>query len=600
MKKLFLLIYWALTGLGLSLVLSGLFSGLLGAIASTQPGSPVPTIVWQKAQLPDWGNISFDSLPSIDSSGSFAVSPQNAALLGYNPSRSWQQGQSVASVVTLGDIREFGLETLNLQAIAQITGNDLVNLKLSDLGVMPFQTLDSLMQAVPNLAEFPIQQVQPVADLLSQQLVTNFDVGETIGAFLSRSPHLKDLSLSNLTQDYPLSSIPNLDSASLGAFKDWEAVPIDGIPGLSEVPFSQFPNPINPVGSAVGIVDIVFGTKEQLAERTISGSDVEGFNVKCSKECAHLELAGASDIRGKQWISGKYQEVKGGHGILATVNDGKEPTGRHPFGPAFKVVVWDVSETQARATQALFFRICMGQLGCTPYFIGPVPWLSYDETSSMFLGVVSGQSGQASVSTPIVGVEPPSTASRQGNSAAIALAPPTAGNCNSSHRGIVLDALKNAVSDVEGNYDSVGAYSCDGKNCGVGLGTHQMMSYRSDVRSVIESKSGGKEFLSKVDGQKPIKGEEMMQYFSPIEQDALFKEDAKVLVDRASQEIDPRTAQPFQGKRLLERVGQMHFAGPGIPIDSTATDIHGVLDVQSYGNKIASNYGQALNQLGCR
>ncbi|NEO64581.1 MAG: hypothetical protein F6J98_30900, partial [Moorea sp. SIO4G2] len=105
-----------------------------------------------------------------------------------------------------------------------------------------------------------------------------------------------------------------------------------------------------------------------------------------------IELAGQPSIKGKQWISGKYQEVEGGSGVLGQINDGMEPTGRHPFGDAFKVVVWDTSETEGSAGTALFFRYCVRNmfvdLGCTPYFIGPVPFLSYQEQDPIFLGLL--------------------------------------------------------------------------------------------------------------------------------------------------------------------------------------------------------------------
>ena len=113
-------------------------------------------------------------------------------------------------------------------------------------------------------------------------------------------------------------------------------------------------------------------------DRTISGSNFEGFAVACDKDCAHIELSGSPSVKGKAWVSGKYQLVKGGGGILGSVNGGKEPTGRNLFGDAFKVAVWDVSEVDGKVSQSLFFRVCMRNnfvdLGCTPYFIGPVPF----------------------------------------------------------------------------------------------------------------------------------------------------------------------------------------------------------------------------------
>ncbi len=154
----------------------------------------------------------------------------------------------------------------------------------------------------------------------------------------------------------------------------------------------------------ITLVDLPLGTAEERISNTISGSYEEGFNVPCETECAHVELANWAS--GQRWISGKYQKVKGGEGLLGLVNGGFEPTGRHPFGSAFKVAVWDVSESEGRVDTALFFRYCQRgwfvDLGCTPYFLGPVPFLSYSEKDLMFLGLLDGFGGGGSPApTPI-------------------------------------------------------------------------------------------------------------------------------------------------------------------------------------------------------
>ena len=113
-------------------------------------------------------------------------------------------------------------------------------------------------------------------------------------------------------------------------------------------------------------------------------------------------LYDTSPIYGKQWISGKYQKVKGGSGILGELNDGLEPTGRHPFGKAFKVVVWEVTESEGSFETALFFRTCGGGLlGCSPYFIGPVPFLTFHETDLFpLIGLLNEEGGSTSESSP--------------------------------------------------------------------------------------------------------------------------------------------------------------------------------------------------------
>ncbi|GAX45846.1 hypothetical protein NIES4075_68670 [Tolypothrix sp. NIES-4075] len=594
------------TGLSLWLVISSIFIGNYSerSLAVTEPSSPVPTITWQNTQLPDWNQITFSSLPGIIESGSFLAPSGVSEQLGYDPSRTWVAGQKPAQYMKLGDFQDsFKLQQFNQESIGEIVGLNLDEINLSSFGVMQFQTLESLVQAIPALKNLPITEVKPIFDLLSQELATQFDSTQTIGQLLQQSPHLGQLEFANLPMDsYNLDAIPGLDSTPIAAFKDWQSVNIDKIPGLGDVPFSQFPNPANPVGADVGIVDIAFGTDEQQRERTISGSNKQGFNVPCEKDCAHIELSGSPLVLGKQWISGKYQLVRGGKGILASVNGGKEPTGRHPFGDAFKVVVWDTSEVDGMVTQALFFRACMRKgfvdLGCTPYFIGPIPWLTYKEKEPIFLGLVTSASNN-SVSIPTGKKSSGFSFKNPVNTTTKAPTLSSSGNCSKQYKGVAIDALSDALSEIEGNYDFVGAYVCNGLYCGRGLGTKQFMSYRSDVRSLISSKSGGQEFLALVDKGQAVSGEEMMMYFPPAEQQATFESDITKLLEKASQQIDPTTGQPFTKKRLIERVAQMHFGGAGIPIDAAASEVHGLFSVKDYGEKAAANYTQALQSMGC-
>ena len=97
--------------------------------------------------------------------------------------------------------------------------------------------------------------------------------------------------------------------------------------------------------------------------------------VPCDTNCEYLELDDIENIgravqlpfEGRQWIAGREHFVLGGTGCLT----GLEPTGIHPFGEIFKVVLWQSDETTDTAQIALFFAIgtfC----GTSPYVFGPV------------------------------------------------------------------------------------------------------------------------------------------------------------------------------------------------------------------------------------
>jgi hypothetical protein len=88
-RKLFVRGYFFVTGLGLSLVLSGSW-----LVFKAQAATPlIPTTTLNGAQVPDWSRITFDSLPEITSNGNFQADSNIINQLGYNPSRQWSAGQ---------------------------------------------------------------------------------------------------------------------------------------------------------------------------------------------------------------------------------------------------------------------------------------------------------------------------------------------------------------------------------------------------------------------------------------------------------------------------------------------------------------------------
>ncbi|MGF1499993.1 MAG: hypothetical protein ACFB8W_24670, partial [Elainellaceae cyanobacterium] len=387
-----------------------------------------------------------------------------------------------------------------------------------------------------------------------------------------------------------------LENVPLQSFQDWGNSFIGDVPGLADVPFDQMPSPVQSVGG-IGVVDVVYGTAESDRTNTISGSDQVGFRVACKENCAYTELTGNPTVHGKQWISGQHQQVKGGFGALGSVNGGQEPTGRLPFGDAFKVSVWDVDETTGSLSTALHFRICyrgVPDLGCTPYFIGPIPFLNYRETEPMFLGILDVQGSVSSPSPASIstGNVNQSIASNGPASAALnfsaGLLHRSSQQCAESNGGVDFTALATAFSGIEGNGDSVGSYVCDGLgNCGRGLGSYQYMSYRPDVRQAIRRREGGEAFLSRLDSGKSISSTEVERFFPDSEQDRLFKADQ-------SRNVEQAVAEGFSGARLIERAGQLHYGGSAIPIDSIATDYHGRLTLKDYGEDLRKGYEGAI------
>ena len=248
------------------------------------------------------------------------------------------------------------------------------------------------------------------------------------------------------------------------------------------------------------------------------------------------------------------------------MNGGKEPTGRHPFGDAFKLVITDISEPQATATLAMFFRFCGRNgpvdLGCTPYFIGPMPFMTLKENDPIFLGQVTNEaSSEPSTQTALAleemqdaqeklnshtstSASHPASSSAQQNTAVGVGSSFTSPSLSGTYAGVNLDALSSTLSTVEssGNYGAFGSYVCDASaNCGRALGSFQFMSYREDVRATIEAQPGGTSFLPSLDSGATPSNEQILQYFPPLEQRQLFEDDIRRLIDIAMSQIDPTT-----------------------------------------------------------
>jgi len=400
-----------------SLVVS--FSVLMPSYRTWSLSTSLPTRLLRDAEngvevnIIDLSQISFSTLPRIQTSGRLDAID-----------REWFAGQTPAEFLQLMDISDgLAAEQFTLGEIAAIAGLDLSNVALSSFPLVGQQKLEQLVEAVPYLGDYPVADVAPLANLFQlSQLewdipdLSIYELSVAIGdrslseisvrELLDLIPELGNVPLSNIADFdiFAIDSIPNLDATQLSNFEGWENEAIASIPGLQQVPITDFPKSLEgfnyqTLGNVIGLInavkrlDFVYGPAETRRDRTISGSDVEGFAVPCHGNCAYLELddiENAGNVirgigEGQQWISGKYQKVAGGKGCLQFINGGKEPTGRLPFGNSFKVVVMSPDETTDTVDFAIYFRFC-NYCGCTPYFIGPVPFGSYGVNDLIFIG----------------------------------------------------------------------------------------------------------------------------------------------------------------------------------------------------------------------
>ncbi|MEH1965304.1 M23 family peptidase [Nostoc sp.] len=577
-----------------------------------------------KVLLPDWSRISLSQLPAISQSGAIDGSPYSQTL-GYDLSRTWNVGMTPDQYLKLGDIsealqaEEFSLQAIALRTVpeanADIDSIDSNKIALSEFPLIGEQTLSHLAEVVPELAKTQVNNITPVATLLKSQGIaaSNLTLAQVLTQYEVGQMKLGEIDLS----EFSISSIPNLDAVQLQQFTGWMNSNVSDIPGLGQVPLGLMPNPITEIGSLVMRIDVVHGPAENRRNNTISGSDVQGFSVPCTvKDCAYLELddlenAGRSDrskLEGKQWISGKYQEVEGGRGILKAANNGREPTGRLPFGKAFKVVIMEPDETTDTVDTALFFRFCAWRMGCTPYFIGPVPFFSYKVNSLMFVGNLNEQRTNTA-SLPTGATREPKGSTTNRTRVIEKINPCTFSNASQSITGqsffgIDLRSLGNAIGEIEsagsGDYKAIGIHTCadGGLNCGRALGRYQFMSYNPYAVQLIAAKPGGQKFLSQVQqGHQPTEAE-LFEFFPQADQDKAFMADMANKIQVTQQQIDPVTGEPFTGDRLIERVAQKHFGGDYSKVDGNGSDALGRLSLKDYGKTALASYRNSNSDNG--
>lgn len=568
------------------------------SFSSMAYANPLPTRIWESEQakvlLPDWNQISFSDFPPVPNAGSAG-------------NRNWQAGDKLEQILQLADISDLKPEILSLAAIKQLVANstDWQNVALSAFSLVGKQTLSHLVEIVPNLGQFRLSEVPPLATLTSQISLDNPQLNNLpISQVIERVPKLAEAQLNQIDlSGFSIAQIPNLTSVNLEQFSSWETERIADIPNLSTLPLSQFPVPVAEVGGGVMRIDMIYGASESKRQNTISGSDVEGFAVTCTKNCAYIELDDLENsgrrrsgpLEGKQWISGKYQEVRGGSGCLA----GWEPTGRHPFGKAFKVVVMEPDETADRVDTALYFRLSV-PCGKSPYIIGPIPFFSYSVNSPIFVGLLEGGSeSRVSRSTNAAKSSKPKQSipsNSNSNQTEPLKSQPGCVRENTYIGDVDTASLTEAIANLEsadsGNYQAIGAYVCAdrGTNCGMALGRYQLMSYREDVQQAIGSVAGGAEFLKQINSGKKPTSEELFRFFPPAVQDRLLQNTLAESIDRTRSQVDPTTGQLFEGDRLIERVAQKHFGGEGSKVDANYSDIYGGYSLKTYGEKVRQLY----------
>ncbi|MDJ0589323.1 MAG: hypothetical protein QNJ72_04900 [Pleurocapsa sp. MO_226.B13] len=424
-------------GLGLSITFSNFLS-------STVKATSIPTVTYEMVgednssagilEVPDFSSITFRSLGSFSKSG--AISSDYDLYAGYGLGRRWYKGDAVVNVLKLGDIDDsFGVGRFKLGEIVAKSDRQPEEVTLDQFGFIKKQTVASFIRANPQIKERSLEDVPPLTDAIA---LIYGDRGKAllklpVWVLVERQHSYSELSLNKNVQklaqtespkfdvsefemgnldlsEYTLEDVEGIGDSFVEDYEDWKNEYLSDIEGLADISFDDFPNPVATTLAFISRVDTIWSDAhgEIKPGHSVSGSNQAGYAVPCQQSCAHIELDdienSGRDIRwiseGRRWMLGNDPNnanicpeapwgVDGGEGVLGVLNCGKEPTGRNPFGPGFKVALWSVDETKDEAGTAIFFRICkrgIPDLGCTPYFIGPIPFLPANRENWIILG----------------------------------------------------------------------------------------------------------------------------------------------------------------------------------------------------------------------
>lgn len=362
-------------------------------VSARPPQSTLPLQPYNNSYVPDWSQITLNSMGGMQSDGSFAAPAQLTEAIGFDASVSWVQGTPIGQVIRLGFVDQaFGLQNLNLEQISQVIGLAINDLPLSKLGLLNSQNLGSLVSAVPGLENLLVEQVPAIAALIGGVASPGQSIGDAI-----QNPQVAQTLLTPILSQFNIGDIPGLDQAPFSDFQNWQQAFINDIPGLADLPFSDFPIPPANAGG-VALLNVPLSGEGYIAN-TVSGSDRLGFSVPCLQEnCNNAELG--EPFLGRRWIVGSEQSIQGGHNLLGNLNGGKENTGRlftgnpNPEAEPFKLILNSVDDSAGTVSMGLAMHWCyhhsfpdpLPNPDCTPYFIEFPNIFTWHEKDTIYIG----------------------------------------------------------------------------------------------------------------------------------------------------------------------------------------------------------------------
>ncbi len=545
----------------------------------------IPTKILENREnqilIPAWEQIGLADLPPIQSSGS-------------DFGRTWRKGQTPDNFLSLGDLANaLEPQVLSMESI----GSSLPEpMDLSEVGLASFplagrQTLAWLADIVPGM-QTQIVQDNPVLSALLRSTAKTVDLSKTLGQVLKSNPTLLQVQLQEIDlSPYKIRDIPNLAGVYLEKFVGWEDVLIKDIPQLGSLPLGAYPIPVEARGDlALKISEIGVDSSPE-DQNMLSGSSAYGFEVNCDN-CTSIQLIEveekdkeADNVQPQQkeddqeryyWVGGAFQQLEGGYGCL---KGEKEPTGRHPFGEAFKVVATRLDNGKAEISA--YFRWAT-DCGMSAYRIGPVPLITYAEDSILFIGRSINQA-EITPDTVDTTTSVCSKLSEEEDSTAI-----TVGGVEVR---AAAEVIANFFSNARLNYDSIGTYGCDRDICGRRLGKYAVFSQDANLRKIVDPQW--------LDSLESVSKSELLDHFPPIEQDDFLFNQVGEILTTLHRQTDPSTERPMEGERLLNFLVSAYFGGSEAR-DFQLSPVGNPQTLKQVQQTIVEDYLEATADGGCK
>ena len=267
-----------------------------------ETANPLPRIL---------NRLTINSMAGSDRAIDAKIPAQAQPMFGGLSRVNCAKGQSPASCLPVGFLDQaLGIGQYTPASAAAAVGKALTG-------------RETLAQATPWLGQIKVSDALAANPQLRNLLPAGAFGG---GQLKSSVANLQFGSIVDL-KTAKLNQVPSLANTAINKFQGYQKLMTNTIPNVGNIAIANMPKVNIPAGMAILKLDAIRTQERNVRHMVMSGSDLE-ISKECLTNCDYIEtmpLVGLPYLRGARIISGDSLQVRGGHGLLAWVNGGKEP-----------------------------------------------------------------------------------------------------------------------------------------------------------------------------------------------------------------------------------------------------------------------------------